>query len=68
MKALYAIAGWLLGMKGCLQRTKEGSSSSREIKKELVELDFSLLLEEWNAHSSTSVAEEIAESTSWLKI
>ena len=68
MKALYAIAGWLLGMKGCLQRIKEGSSSSRKIKKELIELDFSLLLEEWNVHSSTSVAAEIAKTTSWLKI
>ena len=31
----------LLGVEGCLQRIKEGSSSSREIKKELIDLDFS---------------------------
>ena len=58
----------LLGVEGCLQRIKEGSSSSREIKKELIDLDFSSLLEESKTHSSTSVAAEIAESTSWLKI
>ena len=58
----------LIGVEGCLQRIKEGSSSSREIRKELVELDFSSLLKESKTHSSTSVAAEIAESTSWLKI
>ena len=56
----------LLGVEGCLQRIKEGSSSSREIKKELIDLDFSSLLEESKTHSSTSIAAEIAESTSWL--
>ena len=44
------------------------SSSSREIKKEFIDLDFSLLLEESKTHFSTTVAAEIAESTSWLKI
>ena len=57
----------LIGVEGCLQRIKEGSSSSREIRKELVKLDFSSLLEESKTHSSTSAAAEIAEFTSWRK-
>ena len=51
-----------------MKRIKEGSSSPREIKKELMELDFSSLLDESKAHSSTSMAAEIAESTCWLRI
>ena len=58
----------LLGLEGFIERIKEGSSSPREIKKELIELDFSSLLDESKAHSSTSLAAEIAESTCWLKV
>ena len=46
----------------------EGFSSPREIKKDLIELDLSSLLEESKAHSSTSLAAEIAESTCWLRV
>ena len=59
----------LSGVEDCLQRFKEGSCSSREIRKELIHLDFSSLLKELKTHSSTSVAAEIAESLksgTWL--
>ena len=51
-----------------MKKIKEGSSSSREVKKELIELDSSSLVAELTTHSSTSLAAEIAESTCWLKI
>ena len=57
----------LLGLEGFIEKIKEGSSSPREIKKELIKLDSSSLLKE-KAHSSTSLAAEITESTCWLKI
>ena len=58
----------LLGRQGFTERIKEGSSSPKEIKKELFELDYSSLLVEAKDHSSTSLAAEIGESTNWLKI
>ena len=51
-----------------MKKIKEGSSSPREVKKELIKLDSSSLVTESRTHSSTSLAAEIAESTCCLKI
>ena len=45
-----------------MKKIKEGSSSPREVKKELIEVDFFSLITELKTHSSTSPAAEIVES------
>ena len=50
-----------------MKKIKDGSSSPREVKKELIKLDSSSLVAESRTHSTTSLAAEIAESTCWLK-
>ncbi len=60
-----------LGLEGYIEKIQEGYSSPRMIKKELIELDFSSLLEESKGHSSTSLAAEMlsllagSESGTW---
>ena len=55
-------------LKGFVARVKDGSSSIRELKKELLNIDSINLLEECKIHHSTYLAAKIATSTSWLKI
>ena len=62
MQLLNGCSGFL-GLEGYV---KEGYSSIRTIKKELIELDFSSLLEESKGHSSTYLPAEIARSTNVL--
>ena len=55
-------------LEGFVARVKDGSSSIRELKKELLNIDSINLLEECKIHHSTYLAAKIATSTSWLKI
>ena len=45
-----------------MKKIKEGSSSPRKVKKELIKLDSSSLVTESKTHSNTSLAAKIAES------
>ena len=57
-----------LHLEGFVSRAKDGSSSIKELRKELLKIDPINLLEECKTHNSTHLAAKIASSANWLKI